>query len=250
MNRLVVLLGFVGLLAGCVSTTSGPPEPEPDKESAAEYNYQLGVRYYRNGNYGLARDRLLLSLDFDPRRSVTWTTLALTYEALENLRLAEDAYERALKVSTRNFDTQNAYAVYLCRQRKFDAAARYFDRAASAEQNDNAEITLTNAGVCMVQKPDYAKAEAFFRQALEARANHPEALLQLTLLKFQMADHMSARAFLQRYLSRAVPTPAVLFLGVQIEDKLGDDRAKKEFEDRLIREFPTSAEARTVLAAD
>ena len=61
---------------------------------------------------------------------------------------------------------------------------------------------------------------------------------------------MGARAFLQRYLSRAVPTAAVLFLGVQIEDKLGDDRARREFEDRLIREFPTSAEARTVLAAD
>ena len=250
MNRLVVLLGFLVLLAGCVSTTSGPPEPEPDREDAAEFNYQLGVRYYRNGNYELARDRLLLSLDFDPRRSVTWTTLALTYEALENQRLAEDAYERAVKASPRSFDAQNAYAVYLCRQQKYDAAARYFDRAASAEENDNAEITLTNAGVCMVQKPDLVKAEAFFRQALDARANHPEALLQLALLKFQKADHMSARAFLQRYLTRAVPTPAILFLGVQIEDELGDDRAKREFEDRLIREFPTSPEARTVLAAD
>ncbi len=249
MKRLSIFLGVIVILTGCVSTTTGPPEPEPDKEDAAEFNYQLGARYYRNGNFDLARDRLLLSIDFDSRRPVTWTTLALTYEALENQRLAEEAYERAVKITPRSFDAQNAYAVYLCRQERFDTAARYFERAANVTENDNAEITLTNAGVCMVQKPDLAKAEAFFRQALEVRSNHPEALLQLTLLKFRMADYMGARAFLQRYLGRNVPTPAVLFLGVEIEERLGDDRAKTEFEDRLIREFPTSAEARSVLAS-
>ncbi|MDJ0760041.1 MAG: type IV pilus biogenesis/stability protein PilW [Woeseiaceae bacterium] len=250
MKRLSFFLGVIVILSGCVSTTTGPPEPQADKEDAAEFNYQLGARYYRNGNYELARDRLLLSIEFDARRPVTWTTLALTYEALENQRLAEDAYDQAVKVNPRSFDALNAYAVYLCRQEKYNPAARYFERAAELPNNDNAEITLTNAGVCMAQKPDLAKAEEFFREALEARNNHPEALLQLTLLKFRVADYMSARAFLQRYLGRSVPSPAVLYLGVQIEDKLGDDKAKTDYEDRLIREFPMSAEARSVLAAD
>ncbi|MDJ0918949.1 MAG: type IV pilus biogenesis/stability protein PilW [Woeseiaceae bacterium] len=250
MKRLSFFLGVIVILSGCVSTTSGPPEPQADKDDAAEFNYQLGARYYRNGNFELARDRLLLSIEFDPRRPVTWTTLGLTYEALENQRLAEDAYDQAVKVDPRSFKALDAYAVYLCRQEKYGSAARYFERAANIVENDNSEITLTNAGVCMAQKPDLVQAEAFFREALEARSNHPEALLQLTLLKFRTADYMSARAFLQRYLNRSVPSPAVLYLGVQIEDKLGDERAKTDFEDRLIREFPTSAEARSVLAAD
>ena len=50
-------------LAGCVSTTTGSPKPVADDEDAAEYNHQLGARYYQNGKYELARDRLLLSID-------------------------------------------------------------------------------------------------------------------------------------------------------------------------------------------
>lgn len=250
MKTTSIILCVLFLLAGCVSTTSGPPSPTPDKADAAEYNYQLGARYYRNGKYELARDRLMLSLDYDPRRAVAWSTLALTYEALENLRLAEEAYKEAVKVEPRSYDALNAYAVFLCRQQQFDRGARTFEKAATIPENDTSEISLTNAGVCMVQKPDYSSAERYFRQALEKRSSHAEALLQMCLLKFQTEDFMGARAFLQRYLTRNVSTPSVLYLGVQIEDKLGDARAKNDFEDRLIREFPTSAEARSVLAAN
>jgi type IV pilus assembly protein PilF len=247
--KFVTLLGSILILAGCVSTTSGPPKPSPDKKDAAELNYQLGARYYSNGKYDLARDRLKLSLEFDDKRAATWSTLALAYEALDNPRLAKEAYEEAVRVDPRSFESQNTYAVFLCRQGDYREAARYFDRAASAEKNDNAEITLTNAGVCMAQKPDLFAAEAFFRRALEEKENHPEALLQLALLKRDTQDFLAARAFIQRFLSRNIPSPGVLFLGYEIESELGDSRAMEDYADRLIREFPSSAEARRVLDA-
>jgi len=37
---------------------------------------------------------------------------------------------------------------------------------------------------------------------------------------------------------------------VQIEEKLGDERAKTEYSNRILREFPQSAEARRVLDSD
>lgn len=247
--KFVTFLGSILILTGCISTTSGPPKPTPDKEDAAELNYQLGARYYNNGKYDLARDRLMLSLEFDDRRPETWSTLALAYEALDNPRLAREAYEQAVRVDSRSFESQNSYAVFLCRQGDFVEASRYFDRASSAPKNDNAEITLTNAGVCMVQKPDFVRAEAYFRRALEAKPNHPEALLQLALLKRETRDFLAARAFVQRFLSSNIPSPGVLFLGYQIESELGDTRAMEDYAERLIREFPSSAEARRVLGA-
>ncbi len=247
--RTISLLAVVLLSAGCVSTTSGPPKPTPDKEDAAEFNYQLGARYYRNGKFDLARDRLQLSLEYDDKRAITWSTLALTYEALENPRLAKDAYEQAIRVAPRNYDAQNAYAVFLCRQGDYRAAGRHFERAADAENNDSAEITLTNAGVCMTQKPDFAQAEAYFRKALEEKQNHPEALLQLALLKKETKDYMSARAFLERFLSRNIPSPAILFLAFEIESQLGNRNGMDDYADRLIREFPASPEARRILEA-
>jgi len=248
-NLLAVLVTGL-LLAGCVTTTTTTnktPQPDADKGDAADLNYQLGARYYRNGNYELARDRLLLSIELNPKNAVAHYTLALTYEQLENLRLATDSYEKAVQIAPRDFNVQNAYAVFLCNHRDFDEAREHFDRAIKITENDNSETTMTNAGVCMMQKPDHALAENYFRQALARKPNYGEALLQLSVLKFSTEDYLGARAFLQRYLSANVPTASVLYLGARIEKELGDDRARTDYSNQILRDFPESAEARRIL---
>ena len=234
-------------LAGCVSQTSGPVKADPDDDDAADLNYQLGARYYRNGNYELARDRLLYSLELNPKNPTAHSTLALTYEQLGNLRLATESYERAVRTAPRDYNVLNTYAVFLCRQRSFDDAEKYFDRAVRVPDNDNAEVMLTNAGVCMAQKPDPARAETFFRRALERKSNYGEALLQMCVLKHSQGDDLKARAFLQRYLSSHPPSADILYLGVEIEAKLGDERARTDYENRILREYPGSVEARRIL---
>ena len=243
------LIGFVAVLlaSGCVTTTTGPKEPVADTREAANLNYQLGARYYRNGKYDLARDRLLYSIELESKNPVAHSTLALTYEALDNLRLATESYETAVKMAPRNFDVLNTYAVFLCRQGDFDAAIDNFDRAIAVTENDNSEITLTNAGVCLSQKPDLVKAEEYFREALKNKTNYGDALLQLCLMKQSTGEYLAARAFLQRYLSSNLPSAGVLYLGMQIEVELGDERARTDYSNRLLREFPQSTEARKVL---
>lgn len=252
-NLLAVLVTSL-LLTGCVTTTTttnAAPEPEKaDKGNAADLNYQLGARYYRSGNFELARDRLLLSIELNPKNAVAHYTLALTYEQLENLRLATDAYEKAVQVAPKDFNVQNAYAVFLCNHEHFDEAREHFDRAIKVTENDNSETTMTNAGVCMMQKPDHELAEAYFRQALARKPNYGEALLQLCVLKFSTEDYLGARAFLQRYLNANVPTASILYLGVRIEEELGDDRARTDYSNQILREFPESAEARRILGSE
>jgi type IV pilus assembly protein PilF len=182
--------------------------------------------------------------------AVAHTTLALTYEALDNNRLATESYERAVRAAPKDFSVQNAYAVFMCRQKNFEQARKFFDKAASHPENDDSEVTLTNAGVCLTQKPDLVVAEQYFRLALERKTNYPDALLQLCLLKFQNKDYLSARAFLQRFISTNAPNASILYLASRIEDLLDNDRGRVEFEDQLIREFPTSPEARKVLGSE
>lgn len=250
MSEILLTVLVTGLLAtGCVTetTVSNAGESNADDGDAAELNYQLGARYLRNGNYDLARDRLLLSIELEPRNAIAHYTLALTYEQLDNERLATESYENAVRIAPRDFNVQNAYAVFLCGQEQYDDARKQFDRAIRVPENDFSEITMTNAGVCMMQKPDLEAAEAYFRQALERRPTYGEALLQLSLLKFTAEDFLSARAFLQRYLSANIPTASVLYLGVRIEEKLGDERARTDYSNRILREFPQSPEARRIL---
>ena len=238
------------LLGGCITTSTGSiTEPVRDDKDASELNYQLGARYYNQGSYELARDRLMKAIEIDPKMAVAYTTLALTYEALENPRLARESYQKAVRAAPRDFTVHNTYAVFLCRQKDYDQAQKYFDKAGSHRENDNAEVTLTNAGVCMGEKPDIVAAEKYLRMALDHKPNYAEALLQLCLLKYQNKDFLSARAFLQRYMAASISSAGVLYLASRIEDELGNDRGRVEFEDRLIREFPASPEARKVLGA-
>jgi len=248
-EELLAALVVCLLAAGCVSTTTttGGARPNANKDDAADLNYQLGARYYRNGSYELARERLLYAIELDPKNAVAHYTLALTYEQLDNLRLATASYEQAARIAPRDYNVQNAYAVFMCNQRQFDEARKGFDRAIKVPENDNSEITMTNAGVCMMQVPDHELAEAYFRQALDRKSNYGEALLQMSVLKLATEDYLTARAFLQRFLSTNIPTPGVLYLGVRIEEMLGDERARTDYSNRILREFPESAEARRVL---
>ena len=148
-SELTAILALSGLiLGGCVTTTTGPADPETG-EDAAEYNYELGVRYLQNENYDLARDRLQRALELDPRMGKAHMTLGMAYEALDNPRLATESYEASVRVEPRNYELHNGYAVFLCKQRDFDKARRHFTRAANHPENDTAEITLTNAGPAM-----------------------------------------------------------------------------------------------------
>jgi len=249
MSEKVLSVAMLSLVfAGCISTTTGTAAPEADNNNAAEYNYQLGARYYQNGKYDLARDRLTRAIELDPKMAIAHSTLALTYEKLGNLRLATESYERAVRAEPRNFEVMNNYAVFLCSQKDFDGARKYFDRAASHPENDDAEHTLTNAGLCMMQKPDAEAAEKFYRAALERKATFGEALLQLSLLKYQQRDYLNARAFLQRYMNSNKTTAGVLYFASEIENKLGNQRGREEFVNRLLREFPESPEARKALS--
>jgi type IV pilus assembly protein PilF len=250
-SELLAVLVIAGLsLTGCISsTTTGAIGPESDEGDAAEYNYQLGARYYQSQSYELARDRLERAIRLDPRLAKAHMTLGMTYEALDNNRLATQSYTNAIKAAPRDFNIQNAYAVFLCKQRDFDAASKYFDRASSHPENDDAERTLTNAGLCLLQKPDDAKAESYFRAALERKETYGEALLQLCLLKYRQQEYLNARAFLQRFMSTNKTTAGVLFLAAEIEGRLGNDTGRSEFVDQLLRDFPDSPEARKVLSS-
>ena len=59
-------------------------------------------------------------------------------------------------------------------------------------------------------------------------------------------DYLRSRAFLQRYLDTNPAAAPVLYHAIQIEQKLGDDSARREYTMRMLRDFPDSPEARQV----
>ncbi len=236
-------------MAGCVSTTTSTAT-FVETEDAALQNYQLGARYYKSGDYQIAKVRLERALELDPKMANAHYTLALTHEQLGNPRLATEHYARAVRVEPNNYDARTASAVFLCRQQRFGEAIKQFDKGLKISDNETRHFLYTNAGACMTQKPDFEKAEVYFRKALQERPTHGEALIQLAALKFKTGECLQSRAFLQRFLSGNKTSPGVLFLGVRVEKCLDDDRAATDYMNQLLREFPDSPEAGRVLVAE
>ena len=244
--NLLIMTAIMSILCGCISSTTELRRFEAS-DDAAEQNYQLGAQYFRNGSYELARDRLQRAIEFDSKMASAHSTLALTHVQLGNTRLATESFNRAVRLAPNDHDVRNAYAVFLCGQRDYDEAQRQFDRAIDVRDNDNPELMMSNAGVCMAQKPDLELAEQYFRQAIERRQNYGEALIQLAALKHRTEENLTARGFLQRYLAANEASAAVLYLAIQIETQLGDDRAATNYMNQLLRDFPDSPEARQTL---
>lgn len=247
--KILIVMAIVSILFGCISTTTNVRR-QADNSEASEQNFQLGSQYFRNGSYDLARDRLERSIGFDPKSAKTHSLLALTHVQLGNIRLATESFDRAVRLGPKNHDVRNAFAVFLCGQEDFDEARAQFDYAIKIRDNENPEIMMTNAGVCIANKPDLEVAEQYFRDALKIRPSYGEALIQLAALKHRTGDNLSARAFMQRYLASNVAAPAVLMLAIQIETELGDERAVTNYMNQLLRDFPDSAEARRMLASN
>lgn len=247
--KVLVAMAIISILHGCISSTTTNAPRRTESDDASAQNYQLGAQYFRNGSYELARDRLERAIDFNPKNSRAISMLALTHVQLGNTRLAIEAFDRAVKVAPDNHDVRNAFAVFLCGQEDYDEAQKQFDRAIDIRANENPEIMMTNAGVCMANKPDLELAETYFRDAIDVRPNYGEALLQLAALKHRTSEDLLARAFMQRYLVSNVATPAVLMLAIQIESQLGDERAATNYMNQLLRDFPDSPEARQTLTS-
>ncbi len=247
---IVCLLALSALLPACVTTsTDSTPPPAPDKDIAA-VNTQLGVSYLRQGDYQKARAKLEKAIDLDPRSTVAQRALALVYERLEDYDAAERHYRYAYKLAPKDADVLNGLAVFLCfRKHDVDGALKLFDQAiavpASAQYSDKTMLN-TNAGTCARRK-DLAMAEDYLRAALAHDSRSADALLQIADVSFQRGNSLQTRAFLERYFDLPAVSPAALWLGVQVETRMGGVREARQYAERLKREFPASVETRLLL---
>ena len=247
---LLTVITAACLTSGCVTETTGRQMPEASDTEAAQINLQLGVGYLREGNLEAAQSKLEKAVDQDPDLIAAHTALALVYERLGDIEGAEREYRRAIDMAPRDPDALNYMASFLCRQpgRQGDAHD-YYERALAvplSEKYSNKAMIYTNAGVC-AKRTDLVQAEDYLRTALANDPRYAEALLQMADVTYERGHYLQSRAFLERYISAARVSPAVLWLGVRVETALGDADAAANYGTRLKREFPESVETRLLL---
>jgi type IV pilus assembly protein PilF len=101
-----------------------------------------------------------------------------------------------------------------------------------------------NAATCAAEvQHDTKAAKEFLRQALEKNPKMAPALFRMSKVNFEAQDYMSAKAYYERFTQVADQNAESLWLGIQIEQKLGDQQSADNYAMMLRGKFPDSPEA-------
>lgn len=243
-----LLFSLVLVLGGCAtgghsmhraSTTS-------DKEKAARIHTQLGQGYFRQGDLKTAMEKLQTALRFDPGYAPAHTVIGALYERLDKLPEAEKHYRRAVQLNPEDGDTNNNFAVFLCREGKTAEAMSYFKKALADPFYRTPAAAWTNAGICQIRAGDYKQAKDNLDKALGINAKYPDALYQMARTLHLQGDDFRASAYVQRYQALGRSDAKVLKLGYDIETRLGDAEGARDYARQLRATFPDSEQARAI----
>jgi type IV pilus assembly protein PilF len=243
-NYLILLITSVSVSA-CISTSPGLGDK--DNESAAAYNLQLGLDYFRQGNLSMAKEKLDRSLKQNPQNAQAHAAAGLLYERLNETRKADQYYSRAVSLDPKNGDVLNTYAVFLCRRGDLAKGEQRALEAAANQLYKTPEAAWLNAGICALDAGKLAVAEQHFRQALVTNPKLGAALLQMAMLKFNANDALLARGFIERFHISSHASAESLWLGVRIEQAMGNLSGAAEYASQLQERFPNSEQARASL---
>ena len=248
MKRWLVILLSV-LLSACATTGSEVtlPDEKTEVNESARINVQLASGYMSKGDYEVALEKLQKALKADPDYATAHTVTGVLYSRIGESEKAGKHYRRAAELNPDDGGVLNNYGQYLCSVGKFEQAYPYFQRAIEQAFYPTPELALTNAGRCATAEGDYTKAENYLRRALKLSAGYPPTLFAMAKLMNQQQENLKARAFLQRYHATGQVSDQSLYLGYDIERKLGDKEASDEYKLKLIRQYPESSLTQTLL---
>jgi type IV pilus assembly protein PilF len=242
MKMRKALLVLVLLITAC-ATTPGPEDEESSNRKAAETNTALGQGYMQRKQYEIALEKLKRALAFDHTYAPAHTVLAILYETIGELDLAEKEYAEAVTIDPGDGDINNNYGAFLCSIGKGKEAYKYFQKAVKDPFYKTPEVAYTNAGKCALAQGDLDKADVFLRQSLKYNDKLPSALIAMAEVSYQKGNYLRARAFLQRFGAVGAWNEDSLLLGYRIESKLGDAESANRYRSELLSLFPDSRQA-------
>jgi type IV pilus assembly protein PilF len=237
----VISVAAALVLSGCMRSgvVSGKSVSE-----AANVNMQLAIEYMKLNNLAVAREKLERALKQDPRNPNILAFAGVLYERLGENAKAERYFESAARIGKDDPNVQDNYAGFLCRHGKAEQGEKLFVQVAHNPLYRTPDIALTNAGVCVRGTPaGGVMAEQYFRQALIIQPNSAEALLQLGNLAMERDDAAQASSIVRNYLAANKPSPEFYWLGLRAERKLGNPSGAAVYARKLETEFANSTQA-------
>lgn len=245
MSLMAVFLASIAfsVLAGCSANRA----KSSSQESLAQTYANMGGTYLQRGQHDEAREKLLRSLELDPKLPAAHHYLGELYHQLGQNQDAEKHFQKALSLAPGDPEIRNNFGVFLCDLNKLSEAEQQFALAIGNQNYRTPELAYENAGRCAFRNGDVEKAETYFRNALKMNPNMPNSLFQMAMLNFERGNFLGARAYIQRCMDAAPASPQVLWLAVRIERELRDKTAASKYAKQLKNDFPDAKETNLLI---
>ena len=252
MRKWSAALLTVGLLvsAGCVTVNEADDMSKEEIIRAAEARITLGLSYLNAGNMIKARENLELAVQYAPDYYRSQTSLAYYYQQVEENELAEKAYKRALRSSSKNGNVLNNYGVFLCKNGEYEKAQQKFSQAIELPGYYLVSTSYENAAMCALSSGDKVTAKTYFERSLAHDPNRVRSTLQLAKLNIDEGNYSEPRIALFKFTKKYGYKPVSLSLLIELEKKAGNAHLVKKYADLLGKKYPDSREYQNYLNYD
>ncbi|GAA5008732.1 type IV pilus biogenesis/stability protein PilW [Lysobacter lycopersici] len=180
-----------------------------------------GVALQR-GDLESAEAQARSALKIEPKSADAYTVLALVAGRRGQNDLAGSNYAKAVQLTPGDGNALNNYGVWLCANGRTSESLARFSAALQDPGYAMPAAALGNAGACALRAGQAGVAEENLRRALQIDPVNVVALGAMAQLRFNQAQYLDARAFMQRRLVAAPADRDALMLAAQIEDRMGD----------------------------
>lgn len=213
-----------------------------DPRNRAKIHTELAAAYYQRGNMGVALEELRTATAADPSYPAAHGMFGLVYMELREQQLAEQSFDRALRLSPNDPDINHNYGLFLCQTKREPESIKYFLQAIRNPLYAAPWRSYSAAGVCTLRANNVKDAEQFFERALRMEPDEPASLLNLGQIRYRQGKMDDARKLVSRLGKIAEPSPESLWLALRIERRSGQRVAEQSYANQLRRRFPGSPE--------
>ena len=252
----IATIAALSALTGC-ATTGGPagvgsvaenrPDlltefDEPEARKRARVRLQLAVGYFEQGQTTVALDELKQSLATDPSFSDAYNLRGLIYMRLNDQKLAEDSFQRAIALNPREANTLHNYGWLMCTQGRYPEANQLFSQALANPTYGGRAKTFMAQGLCQQNAGQLAEAERSLARSYELDAGNPITGFNLANLLYLRGELVRAQFYIRRLNNSELANAESLWLGIKVERRMDNREAMTQLADQLKRRFGQSKE--------
>lgn len=250
--RAAAMLCLLAALGGCVTETTGGFNVERSDAQALENYIQLAVGYLEENDLVNAKRHLNNAGALDGNNSEVLAIWGLVYSREGEEDLADQNFRRSLRIDPENSQARNNYAAFLFANARYQEAFEQLQQVVTDTDYPGRAQAFENLGLAALRVQRLSDAELAFSRALQLNANQLRSILELASLSLQKPDVAQARSHYRNYLTLMqfynIPHSArSLWVGVQLENALGNASPMREYGKLLETNFSATAEYQSYL---